>query len=349
MDMKQYEIAKHLQISQAAVSLVLADPQTTRVSPEKKSQIIELLKANSYLNTKDSKKTWNILYATEKGSDAYCRTEYFYRAQNGIETVANQQLYNVILENYSSGKPLHAVKKNKVDGIIWESKSTHQEIAEMVAGYPTVLLNFTPASFLFDMVTADNAGAVDLAVRHLVELGHQRIAYLSGAPSADFIMRDISSHERYRGFLASCKIHQLNPPPEWISYEVFQESSDSYTLDHFNKVFARWREFPEAPTAAVCSNDYYASFLFQICASHGIRIPDDFSILGIDNLSSNSYFNLQLTSVDQNIGEMGRIAAELLFARMKNPGAPRQHIVCQSHLKVKKTTSRWNGGKGCGL
>ncbi|MDD3695117.1 MAG: LacI family DNA-binding transcriptional regulator [Lentisphaeria bacterium] len=345
--MTQQEIARRLNVSQAAVSMVMSDPHTNRVSLPKRMRILALLKSGAHMNQRGRKKTWNILCVREafEQDNSSLYSEYFNRAYAGIEPVVSAHSYNILLESYTSGTSLQAVSKQKIDAVIWIAKTASDEIAQVVGGYPTVLLNFIPEQFCFDMVGADNTGSVKLALEHLHALGHERIAYLSGAAPTNCPDPDLSSEERHVAFLSGCRALRLQPHPSWVSHEPFAESSKQATLEHFRRIFACWRSFNPAPSAVLCSNDYYASVLYHLCLEQNIAVPRDLSIVGIDNLSSSSFFNLQLSSVDMNIKEMGKIAAELLFQRMKNPDAPCQRIVCQSVLKLKHSTAAYCSDK----
>ena len=116
--MNQTEIAKKLGISQSAVSLVLRDSTTTRVSAAKKAEIINLLKGNVNANSAGCKRTWNIGYLTDPTQDIH--SGFFQESLRGIEEECTRCYYNLMLE-CMRGKNINLLGKNKVDGLIVRS------------------------------------------------------------------------------------------------------------------------------------------------------------------------------------------------------------------------------------
>src|SRR5690554_3527094 len=109
--MTQQEIARRLNVSQAAVSMVMSDPHTNRVSLLKRMRILALLKSGAHMNQRGRKKTWNILCVREafEQDNSSLYSEYFNRAYAGIEPVVSAHSYNILLESYTSGTSLQAV------------------------------------------------------------------------------------------------------------------------------------------------------------------------------------------------------------------------------------------------
>jgi LacI family transcriptional regulator len=153
------------------------------------------------------------------------------------------------------------------------------------------------------VLTHDWHGAA-AAARRLAELGHRRIAYLSGPP----LFR--SAHEREAGFIAGLTEYGLQLAPELTILGAYTYESG----------LARGRELltrPDRPTAIFAGNDEMASGVYGAAHELGMRIPEDLSIIGFDDAPIASRMWPTLTSVRLPVREMGRAAAEKLFVKPK--------------------------------
>lgn len=158
----------------------------------------------------------------------------------------------------------------------------------------------TPARLV---LTHDWHGAA-AAARRLAELGHRRIAYISGPP----LFR--SSHERREGFIAGLAEYGLELAPELTVLGAYTYESG----------LARGRELlgrSDRPTAIFAGNDEMASGVYGAAHELGIRIPDDLSLIGFDDAPIATRMWPAMTSVRLPVREMGRAAAEKLFAQPK--------------------------------
>jgi len=153
------------------------------------------------------------------------------------------------------------------------------------------------------VLTHDWHGAA-AAARKLAQLGHRRIAYISGPP----LFR--SSHERGAGFIAGLTEYGLELMPELTILGAYTYESG----------LARGRELlgrPDRPTAIFAGNDEMASGVYGAAHELGMRIPDDVSIIGFDDAPIATRMWPAMTSVRLPVREMGRAAAEKLFATPK--------------------------------
>jgi LacI family transcriptional regulator len=153
------------------------------------------------------------------------------------------------------------------------------------------------------VLTHDAQGAA-AAARRLAQLGHRRIAYISGPP----LFR--SAHERRAGFIAGLAEYGLELAPELTV-------PGAYT---YESGLARGRELlarPDRPTAIFAGNDEMASGVYGAAHDLGIRIPDDLSIIGFDDAPIATRMWPAMTSVRLPVREMGRAAAEKLFVKPK--------------------------------
>jgi LacI family transcriptional regulator len=155
------------------------------------------------------------------------------------------------------------------------------------------------------IVTHDSRGAAE-AARHLAELGHTRVGFISGPP----LFR--SSHERRRGFTEGLRERGLDLSPEY-------DRVGAYTFDSGLERGAELLAMPEPPTAIFAGNDEMAAGVFRAARDAGLDIPRDLSVVGFDDSPLASRVWPPLTSVRLPIRDMGRFAADALMEGVLGP------------------------------
>jgi LacI family transcriptional regulator len=153
------------------------------------------------------------------------------------------------------------------------------------------------------VVTNDSLGAAE-AARHLAELGHTRVAFISGPDSFR------SSHERGRGFAEGLAEHGLTLDPAYVR-------RGAYTFESGVEAAADLLAAPNPPTAIFAGNDEMAIGVMKAARDAGLDVPFDLSIVGFDDLPMASRVWPNLTTVRLPVRDMGRMAAEKLTARSR--------------------------------
>lgn len=153
------------------------------------------------------------------------------------------------------------------------------------------------------VVTNDSLGAAE-AARHLAELGHTRVAFISGPDSFR------SSHERGRGFAEGLAEHGLKLDPAYVR-------RGAYTFESGVAAAADLLAAPNPPTAIFAGNDEMAIGVMKAARDAGLDVPFDLSIVGFDDLPMASRVWPNLTTVRLPVRDMGRMAAEKLTARSR--------------------------------
>ena len=153
------------------------------------------------------------------------------------------------------------------------------------------------------VVTNDSLGAAE-AARHLAELGHTRVAFISGPDSFR------SSHERGRGFAEGLAEHGLTLDPAYVR-------RGAYTFESGVEAATDLLAMPDPPTAIFAGNDEMAIGVMKAARDRGMDVPFDLSIVGFDDLPMASRVWPNLTTVRLPVRDMGRMAAERLTARSR--------------------------------
>jgi DNA-binding LacI/PurR family transcriptional regulator len=149
----------------------------------------------------------------------------------------------------------------------------------------------------------NRAGACD-AVRHLIDLGHQRIAIVCGPMSTS------SAWQRCAGYSQAMEEAGLTVRPDWVVEETFDQEGGYRGAQ-------RLISQSERPTAIFATADLMALGVMQALRAAGLRIPEDMSVVGFDDIPAATLTTPPLTTINQPKYEMGKRAAELLLARIK--------------------------------
>lgn len=257
--MKQKDIANLLGVSQTAVSLVWNNPDTGKVSEEKKRRILSYLRENSYLNYSMEKRTWNVGYIVDGTQDIH--NEFYHHSFAGIERQAERYGFSVFLET-CTGDELRLLKRGKVDGLIVRSGAAFEKLEKLAGQLPMVLLNCASPLLRCDTVMPDNVGAMYDAVACLLSLGHRRIAFLGASPRISRF--SCNYRERTQGFEEACNyFHTELEGGEYIRKVMRQIVPDQGTRQQIGVILKSWLALKKRPTAAVCVNHFYAVMLMH--------------------------------------------------------------------------------------
>lgn len=146
-----------------------------------------------------------------------------------------------------------------------------------------------------------------MAMSHLVGLGHKRIAFISGPMSL------ASAHTRYRAFMESSARDHLNADPDLV-----QEGN--HRPDGGYEAMKRILASKNRPTAVLASNDLTAIGALGAIFEHGLRVPQDISIIGFDDIQLSAYTTPPLTTVHVPHGEIAKVAVHALLSTKQETG-----------------------------
>lgn len=190
----------------------------------------------------------------------------------------------------------------RVDGVIvLTGKLSDAQIQEYAGTVPIVVTGRQQSGKNVTSLTIDNYLGAQIATRHLIECGHTRIAHVAGPPD------HIDANDRLRGYQQALAEAGIAYDPELIAHADFHEPGGVLAI---NQLLASRKAF----TAVFASNDQTAFGIQLALSRHGIRVPDDISVVGFDDLLVSSYMIPPLTTIRQPVYEMGVAAAKALVA-----------------------------------
>jgi LacI family transcriptional regulator len=255
---------------------------------------------------------------------------------SGIEQRLGEEGYTVLLGNTDHSQQrqrlhLEAMRANHVDGLITATATIGRDwqLDELHAlGLPVVLVNRGTEDERFAAAVPDDSLCAELAVGHLADLGHSRIAHIGGIPNTT------TGRRRRAGFEAALARRGLELDPSLIVV------SDRYTVAEGARCCAELlRGRSGAFTAIVAANDMLALGCYDALRRAGVVCPEQISIVGCNDMPFADWFHPALTTIHIPHERLGRAAANLLLERLSAPdGVPRQ-ISIRPRLVTRASTA----------
>jgi DNA-binding LacI/PurR family transcriptional regulator len=263
---------------------------------------------------------------------------YFSEILQGIEEVAQASNYSMFMaasqrEPEREGAIIQSMRQHRVDGVIICSAtfSDNQSRRFSKYGIPIVVVNNQAAEDYRYSIYHDDVDGSRQLTRHLIELGHRKIAYLGNSCSGRTTL------DRLAGYRLEMQSNGLAVPANYI-YEIpgSEPKKGDIAVDHFLGL-------AERPTALVCFNDMMAIGVLKSLQGRGIRVPEEISITGFDNIVFSNYTNPPLTTFDQPKRFIGQKAAELILSQLDSTSKaniPEQKIqILKGNLLVRESTA----------
>ena len=249
----------------------------------------------------------------------------------GIESIANEHHYSVILANSHADpalemKVVDSFSERRVDGILVTASRVGALHGKRLAGtnVPIVLINNQHPGDFSHSVGIDNSAASRAIVTHLLDLGHRRIAYIGDRSGYQ------SDTERFSGYQAALKYRHIRVPAELV---VRGDGKPAEGERCANQLF----RLRHPPTAIFCYNDMTALGVLRAAHSCGLRVPGDISIAAFDDLFVTSYTTPPLTTIRQPKQEMGRRAMSILVQLLRGE-KPESRIKLPGELIIRGST-----------
>jgi LacI family transcriptional regulator len=252
----------------------------------------------------------------------------------GAEEIAREARYSVMLCNANEDpqqeqQQLNTLFSHRVDGVLIACSDPAISFDRLMRRrFPIVCFDRIPPGFQGDTAATDNFhGAYD-ATRHLIELGHERIAILAGRTS-------LSTHSsRLEGFRRAMADADL-PVRDEFCWPGGMQTHAGYDVGR--QLFGLRKK----PTAVFCTNNKLLLGFVRAMGEAGIRCPGDISLVGFDDFTWTENFHPRLSTVAQPARELGRRAMQLLIERLENnvDDFPSRHIILKQELRVRESTA----------
>jgi LacI family transcriptional regulator len=310
------------------------NPQTKAlVNPETASRVLEAAEVlgyrpNPFARSLKTKHSYDVGILIPDMTNPF-----FPPIVRGVEDRLAESGYTVFVGNTDNlaereRSQLQEMRARQVDGlIVATAQLKHKALSEaMAAGTPIVLVNRTFARERVFSVSVDDVSGVRMAVEHLVGLGHKHIAHVGGPQHLS------TGRNRYRGFVQAMEASGLEIDPDRVAF------ANSFTEEGGIVAFGKLLKTRKKITAVVAANDLIALGGYDVLPERKLRCPEDVSIVGFNDMRFVDKVRPPLTTIRVPQYEIGRLAADLLLDRLRDPEAAPRALRLTPELIVRGST-----------
>ncbi len=323
------DVAKHANVSPSTVSRILNG--TASVSPDKRKSVEEAIsllgyRPNLMAQALAKGRSMTIGVVTQAISSPFYG-ETFVGIEQGLASSGYHPMF--ISGHWRAEEEREAVDiltSRRADALIILGGNLEDDyLLKMAESLPIVTVGRTVQGLEHQSINISQEDGAMLGMRHLLDLGHRRIAHISGPPSH----RD--AIERFTGYKNALAEYGIAYDPELVLEGNYQERAGLLATE---QLLSRRTDV----TAIFAANDQTAMGARLAMFRRGIRVPDDMSLIGFDDLFASGYTTPPLTTVRQPGEDMGLAAANMVFALLEGhrPKPPR----LSASLIVRESTSR---------
>lgn len=324
------QLAAILQLSQTTVSLVLNNSPSAKSIPARtRERVLQAARKyhyrpNYFARSLRKNRSMSIGVMAPDLSEGY-----FTMVMNGVEEYLMRAQYFYFTASHYWNQELmveypRILAERAVDGFLL--LNTPSEIRSPL---PTVAVSAHNNSPGVTNIILDHLKAAELALRHLYDLGHRKIAFVKGPniiPDTEY---------RWRSILEVARQLNIKVQADHCIQLDVDSWSPSVGYEPMRDLLDRARDF----TAIFCFNDISAIGVIRAIYDSGLSVPDDISVIGFDDIMSAAYHKPSLTTVRQPLREMGREGAQILLDMIANPEKQfPEEIVIQPELIVREST-----------
>ncbi len=324
-----YDVAEYAGVSITTVSRMLNAPD--KVNPETRERILTAIDKLGFIPKAEARaralqQTGRIGVITP-----FFTAPSFVQRLRGIASELTKENYELViytvesatrLESYFASLPL----TGNLDGLIIMSLPISDANVQRLDKHhiPTVLIEY-PHPKLCSVEIDDKAGG-RLATEYLIQKGHRSIAFLGDTALPEYTIHPVNS--RLAGFREALKSAGIEIPNNFVRLAP-------YAQEQTRQVAAELLSLPNPPTAVFAATDFQALGVLKAARQLNIRVPEQLAVVGFDDLDLAEYADL--TTIRQHLDESGRLAVEILLARIENPARPIRHIHLQLMIVERET------------
>lgn len=251
-----------------------------------------------------------------------------------FESLASQKQYDLLLTStdYDTSRMtacLRRMLERKVDGVAMMTSEMDLSLIKELSrrSLPIVFMDVGQMGPRMSHVSIDYGNGVRQAVDHVVELGHRQVAFITGPLDLH------SARTRRQAFVDGMRHHRLAPERKLIR-------EGTHTAEGGQKAMAELLRLAKPPTAVVCSNDWTAIGALHAIHAAGLRVPEDISLVGFDDIPLASYTNPALTTVRMSARDVGATAFQALFALIGQERVEGDVYQVGTQLIVRESTAK---------
>jgi LacI family transcriptional regulator len=325
------DVAKLAGVSTATVSHVIN--KTRKVNPDTTARVEEAIQELHFQPNQQARSLKTGRSRLIGVLNYYTVDDYFSEILSSLETAAFNAGYNVLLRH-----PLHDDQKKEsdlnhwinhnIDGLIINSPEVDDEYYALLKNIncPCVILHINDKDCSCDTIQINDFEISKEAVQYLIQLGHKRIACISG-----YTNEKHTASKRRLGYEAALSEAGLSILPEY-------QANTDYGIEEGYQQCLNLMKLKQPPTAIFTYSDLLAIGAMRAASDLGLTIPGDLSIIGFDDITLASYTTPRLTTIHQDKDQIGVLAVKQLLNRINEPDLPPQKILLPTRLVIREST-----------
>lgn len=325
------DVARLAEVLQSAVSRTFTPGAS--VAPETRARVLEAARKlgyrpNAIASTLSSRRSRMIAVVLSN-----MQNQFYPVVVEALSQRLQKDGYHVLLfitETEDADELLLELMRYQVDGIVMASTHLSSGLAQQIADarIPVVMFNRTSSKGSISTVSSDNFGGGRAVAHFLADGGHQRVAYLAGAEDSS------TNQDRESGLRAGLAERGLRVVARAVGNYEFERAAQA-TRELFSGLAAS----ADRPDALFVASDHMAFAAMDTLRALGLRLPEDVSLVGFDDVPQAAWGAYSLTTVAQNAVSMIEATVGMLLQQLADDAVTRDHVVVPIHL-VKRTSAR---------
>lgn len=331
------QVADQAGVSRTTVSFVLNNTPNVNISAETRARIwraaAELNYARDFAaHSLATGRSHTIAFILRQKPDELLVNAFVGGLLSGVNQAIYQDNYRVLFEavghEASNGIYTDLIRSQRVDGLLVSGPiSNDTELLTLHREHVPLVIQGSPDSDQLYSVDIDNITSARTIVEHLVELGHDHIVHITNGP-----LSYTASRDRLAGYQAALKAAGIPARPECVY--VNSSFTDEGGYHAMQAILGR----SPRPTAVFAGSDVVALGAMRAIFEAGLRIPDDISLAGFDDIPFARYLTPGLTTIRIPVIELGMHAGTMLMQLIKRQRPPQKRILLDSELIVREST-----------
>jgi DNA-binding LacI/PurR family transcriptional regulator len=322
-------LGEYLNLSPATISLVLNNAPGVRSIPqETRDRVMDAAakfdyRPSFYARSLRKRQSFSIGVLVPELSDSYAT-----QVMAGVEEFLMEEGYFYLTASHRRKPDLiqeypRLLMDRSVEGFIFIDT-----VLEEAFSLPTVVVAGHKKIEGVTNVVLDQKRAAELALRHLYQLGHRKIAFMRGGSHSS------DADDRWTCLMAVAKDLKIDVTPERCVTLELRVSTPELGFAPMNELIARGGDF----TAVLAYNDIAAIGAIRALMNHGLRVPEDISVVGFDDIQGAAFHNPSLTTIRQPLNQMGAVAARILLQRIRGQATFPDIVPIHPELVIREST-----------
>ncbi|MFA9560464.1 LacI family DNA-binding transcriptional regulator [Evansella sp. AB-rgal1] len=321
-----YDIAKEANVSPSTVSRVLTG--SAKVRPDTLKKVTEIMdkyhfQPNALARSLLYKQSKMIGFVITDITHSFYSTLVLKSEKHAVQQGYSSFLCNSMNDGEMESKYLQTLLEKQVDGILFLGGRTNEtdvnpsyikEMEQIMNRVPVVLINGDMPGLDSYVVRADEEEGVRRLIELIVNHGHTKIGFLGGVSGIT------SMTDKVKVYKETLAQHKKEVRDEWII-------DSGFTIESGEEAALKLLNVKERPSAVVCVNDFVAIGAINMFSKFGLRVPDDISVVGFDDIPIAKHFPPGITTISQNYDELGQTAVDVLIDLIEGREAKKETVI----------------------